>query len=81
MQTQKEWVLEQLKAGREITAKDAMDERGIMQMGTRIFELRADGWDIQSPLVEVENRYGQTCTVAKYYLDIDTQSLACYNGD
>ena len=68
MQTQCEWLLKQLRDGRTITAKDMMDERGIMQGGTRIFELKAQGWDISSEMIAVVNRYGQDCHVAQYRL-------------
>ena len=68
LMTQREWVLEHLKNGRTLTAKEAMDEYGIMQMGTRIFELRGQGHNIKSTMIEVENRYGETCHVAEYSL-------------
>ena len=68
MQTQQEWVLKQLQQGRKLTAKDAMDQYGIMQMATRIFELKQQGRDIESEMIAVHNRREQTCHVAQYYL-------------
>lgn len=69
MQTQNEWVLEQLKAGRRITPMDALDEHGIMRLGARIHDLREWGQPIESRMVKVDNRYGQSCSVAEYYFE------------
>ncbi len=45
-----------------------MDERGIMQGATRVFELKAQGHKIVSTMIAVVNRYGQDCHVAQYRL-------------
>ena len=67
-ETQADWVLKQLLAGRKLTAKDAMDERGIMQMATRVFELKDRGYEIKSPRVKVRDRTGAECHVALYQM-------------
>ena len=71
VQTQNEWVLEQLQKGRRLTPKEAMDERGVMRLGARIYELKQAGHFIATEMVEVSNRYGQTCHVAQYIYKLD----------
>ncbi len=68
LQTQCDWVLAQLLKGRRLTAKMAMDERGIQQMGARVFELRGMGCYIESTGIKVLNRYGEICHVVEYRL-------------
>lgn len=68
MQTQNKWVLEQLRAGRNLTSEDARSERAITRLGARIDDLKRDGWIIETRIISVENRYRQTCHVAEYYL-------------
>ncbi len=69
MLPQNAWVLSVLFTERSLTAKQAMERRGIMRLASRINDLRWRGWDITTEMVKVKNRYGQTCTVAKYSLD------------
>ena len=66
--TQTEWVLRRLRKGRTLTAKRAMDERGIMRLGARIWELRQNGYKINTHMKRVKNRFGQVCYIAAYWL-------------
>lgn len=51
-----------------ITPLQAMDKFGCMRLSGRIHDLREMGYDINSEIVEVKNRYGDTCRVARYTL-------------
>ena len=53
---------------RGITPLQAMDHFGCMRLSGRIHDLREMGYNISSDLVEVKNRYGETCRVAQYRL-------------
>lgn len=68
MQTQKEMVLAWLKARGSITLLEAMKELGIMRLGARIFDLRADGYPIISSVETTQNRFGVPTTYARYIL-------------
>ncbi len=68
MQSQTEWVLSELKRGRKLTAKQAMERRGIMRLAARINNLRDNRWWITTDNLKVTNRYGQVCWVAQYRL-------------
>ena len=41
---------------------------GVARLASRVFDLRAKGVPIKSELVEVENRKGEKCRVARYWL-------------
>ena len=51
-----------------ITPLQAMDHFGCMRLSGRIHDLREMGYTISSELVEVKNRYGEKCRVARYRL-------------
>ena len=68
MQSQTEWVWNQLRNGRALTPRQAMSERGIMRLGARIWELREEGYDIITQMKRVYNRYNQKCYIASYCL-------------
>lgn len=52
-----------------ITSYDAIRELGITRLSARIFELRDQGWDIDSSWVQTTNRHGKPCRFAKYKLN------------
>lgn len=57
--TQKQRVLDHLKAGNEITSWDAMVKMGISDLPKRISELRKDGHKIVSRVGKSTNEYGK----------------------
>ncbi len=67
METQTEWVLEQMLAGRRLTPLQALRRRGIMRLGARIWDLRQLGYRIKTKFIRVENGRGEECTVAQYW--------------
>lgn len=69
--TQKEKVLAYLLEHKEgITSLEAYELFGIMQMPKRIFDLRADGWNISSIPEEGLNRFGQPVSYVVYKLEV-----------
>ncbi len=66
--TQAERVLACLKKGGVLTQMEAWNRLGVMRLASRINELRDDGHYICRDFVEVENRYGEKCRVAAYFL-------------
>lgn len=68
--TQKEKVLTYLLEHKEgITSLKAFELFGIMQMPKRIFDLRADGWNISSTPKDGLNRFGQPISYVVYKLE------------
>lgn len=48
--TQLRWVAAQLKAGRRITPLEALSECGCFRLGARVYDLRKDGWEIETDM-------------------------------
>lgn len=68
--TQTERIYEYLKEYGSITALEALRDLGIMRLGARIFELRAEGYPIRSDMVDVKNRFGELTKIARYTLEV-----------
>lgn len=51
-----------------ITSKEAIDLFGCMRLASRISELRDEFYNIETRMIKVKNRYGETVSVAKYVL-------------
>ena len=63
---QRQRILEYLMEGRTLTRLNAWDSLGILEAPARISELRAKGFNIQTELVEVTNRYGESVKIAEW---------------
>ena len=66
-QTQVEKVLARLQEG-PLTQMEAISELGCMRLGARVLELRDQGHDIRTTMIEVPARDGATAHVARYRL-------------
>lgn len=66
--TQEKAVLLHLKRRGSITSWEAIQEYGATRLSAIIYNLRHDGWDIETTDLTVKNRYGNSTTVAKYIL-------------
>lgn len=69
-----ERLLEALRT-RPLTAMDILDDLGIARASARVYDLRADGWDIRSSDIVVRNRFGDLCHVSLYSLASTQMSL------
>lgn len=65
---QNEWVLKYLQTGKRLTARDALQTFGVMRLAVRILDLKDSGYEIRREMVEVNNRFGATVKVARYFL-------------
>lgn len=66
---QEDRVLDYLKSHkRGITQAIAYEKYGVLRLAAVIFDLRSEGNDISTNIIEVPNRYGETCRVAQYKL-------------
>jgi len=66
--TQAERVLVFMQRHGWITQDDADRRLGIRRLAARIHDLRNQGYDIEAGQLEVRNRYGETCRIARYRL-------------
>ena len=66
--TQKEAILNVLKSGESISSFEAFREFGITRLSAIIFDLRKQGYNIESEDEKTVNRFGGTVVFARYKL-------------
>lgn len=67
--SQNEMILKYLMTHkRGITQLKALERFGCLRLSGRIHDLREQGYDIATNIIEVENRYGEISRVAEYRL-------------
>lgn len=67
MKTQKELVLNYLKKYKKINPIVAFSKCGTMRLSAIIFNLKKDGWNIDSERKEINTRFGRT-SISQYIL-------------
>lgn len=67
--TQNERIMRHLIDYGSITGKEAMDEYGVMRLAARVSDLRKMGADISDKYESSKNRYGETVSYKRYYLN------------
>lgn len=53
---------------RPMTALEILAELGIARAAARVYDLKREGWNIGTEFVQVRNRQGEMCRVARYTL-------------
>lgn len=71
--SQREYILEQLLAGRKITRLDIFNEIWCMTLNSRIPEIKNLGYDVKSKFVTRTNGMGVKKTFKQYWLRQDPQ--------
>lgn len=66
--TQAQRVLDYIERNGSITQIQALQDIGVMRLASRISDLRKHGENIQSKMIKVQNRYGESCHVKSYFL-------------
>lgn len=66
--TQREQILEYIKAFGSITPMEAFADLGITKLATRISEMRRDGIEFNIETVRNKNRFGKPVHYARYSL-------------
>lgn len=59
-------IIKYIREHGSITTKQAMEELGCYRLSARIYDIRSFGINVQRDMVNVKNRKGETCRVAKY---------------
>lgn len=66
--TQKEKVLRHLQEVGALTPVQAFFDYSIMRLATRIFELKEDGYNIETIMLKSQNKFGEPVRYAQYKL-------------
>ena len=64
----KERILKHLQENGSITPMEALEQYGCYRLGARVFDLRQDGYDISTTIVEGTDRNGEPMKFARYSL-------------
>lgn len=67
--TQNERILNYIKDFGSITTLEAMQDLGVMRLGSRVSELRQDGFNIIDEWETRLNRYGEKVSYKRYRLE------------
>lgn len=67
--TQCERVLKYIETHGSITNRDAMLDFGCQRLASRIHDLKRQGYEIKSKYETDKNRYGESTSYKRYYLD------------
>lgn len=68
--SQKTRVLQWLQEGKTLTRLQALTELGVFELSSRIGELQDDGNKIKVDMISVQNRWGEKCRVAQYWMEV-----------
>lgn len=72
--TQNERILSYMDTNGSITQLEALQELGVMRLASRISDLKRKGYNIVSKTETVKNRYGEKCTIKRYYIGKEEQN-------
>lgn len=64
--TQAQRVIDYMHEFGSITQYEAIRDLGVMRLASRVSELKKRGYSIDSRMVAVKNRFGETCYVKSY---------------
>lgn len=70
--TDKERILSHLRLHKSITPLEALEFYGCYRLGARIWDLRRDGHQIDTEIVNDTDRYGGPMRFARYHLREDS---------
>ena len=70
--TQAQRVLDYMDTFGSITQLEALQDLGVMRLASRISDLKKKGYPIKGDVVEVKNRYGESCRIKRYRLVVDS---------
>lgn len=74
--TQKDRIINYIREFGSITDFEATRDLGILQFGTRLHELKKDGYEFRSKWETRKNKYGEEVSFKRYYLaDMITENL------
>ena len=65
--SQRDDVIRHLMTEGSITAWEAIKEYGATRLSAIVYDLRKEGWNIESEMVTAKNRYGNTVQFARYH--------------
>lgn len=69
MITQTDRIIRHIQDYGSITPVEAMQEYGIMRLASRMCDIKRAGYTVRREMVTGKNRYGESTTYARYFLE------------
>lgn len=69
MITQTDRIIRHIQDYGSITPLEAMQEYGIMRLASRMCDIKRAGYNVRREMVTGRNRYGESTTYARYFLE------------
>lgn len=66
--TQRERIATYMMEHGSITAKEAMEELGVMRLSAQIFDMKELGMNIKTSMEQSVNRFGDKVRYARYFI-------------
>lgn len=70
--TQCKVLLEHFENGGSLTAAEALQLYSCFRLAARVSDLRRSGYPIKGEMVSVQNQFGESCRVKRYYMGSDS---------
>lgn len=74
--SQRAGIIKHLESGKSLTSLEAIQKYGCTKLASRICELKEEGYLIYTERETLKNRYGNSCTIARYWLCKTKKELA-----
>ena len=69
--TQNERIINYMNEFGSITQMEALRDLGVARLASRISDLKRLGYEFRSEFEPVKNRWGENCSVKRYYLGME----------
>jgi len=66
--TQAQKIVDYMQRFGSITTMEAFMDLGIARLASRIYDLKCEGYQIESDMVSKKNRYGENVKYARYWI-------------
>ena len=78
MRKQAQRVLDYIEQFGSITSLDAFKDLGITRLSAVVFDLRKEGYNVQSETIGAKNRFGEMAHFSKYYIPKENEQIKMF---
>lgn len=78
MRKQAQRVLDYIEQFGSITSLDAFKDLGITRLSAVVFDLRKEGYNVQSETIGAKNRFGEIAHFSKYFIPKENEQITMF---